>query len=226
MSQTVREIMTKTVVGAGVDASYKELVRRMHEHRVSAVPIVDDDGRVSGIVSEADLLAKRDPELFEWHLLEGPHRRHERRKAFARTARELMTSPATTIGPDASVTDAAHLMRERSLKHLPVVDPQGRVLGLVSRVDVLASFLRDDDAIADEVQAFLAERLEDPATVAAEVAEGIVRLGGTVELRTTVRMLTDRLRLLDGVVAVDAEHLDWDVDDTVEPVSTVPWVGF
>lgn len=227
MTGIVREVMTRTVVVAPPDAPFKELVRRMHEHRVSALPIVTEDGSLVGVVSEADLLTKRDPDLWEWHLLEGAHRRADRRKALGRVATDLMTAPVITVGPEAPITEAAHLMRERRLKHLPVVEPDGRLVGMISRVDVLASFLRSDAAIGEEVEALLAEPPRDLApSVHAEVREGVVRIEGLVELRTTARRVVDRVRLIDGVVAIDADGLDWEVDDTVDSVSSVPWVGF
>lgn len=226
MTRSVREVMTRSVVAAPLSATFKELVRLMHEFRVSSLPIVGEDDAIVGVVSEGDLLLKRDPDLLEWHLLEGPHRRADRRKALGRVARDLMSAPAVTIGPDATTADAAHLMHEKHMRHLPVVDERGHILGIVSRVDLLAAFLRGDDAIADEVAAYLAGRLADPSAVRVEVRDGVVRLEGEVDRRTLAQRIVDRVRLLDGVVSVDAQHMDWDVDDTVQPVSPVPWVGF
>jgi CBS-domain-containing membrane protein len=226
MRGTVRDVMTRTVVAAPLGATFKELVRLMHEYRVGSIPVLGEDETIVGIVTEGDLLLKRDPELLEWHLLEGSHRRTERRKALGRVARDLMSAPPLTIGPTATTTEAAHLMHEKSVKHLPVVDEHGRILGIVSRVDLLASFLLSDDAIADEVLAFLTARLPDERAVRVEVNDGVVRLEGLVEHRTLAQRIVDRVRLLDGVVAVEAERLDWEVDDTVQPVSPVPWVGF
>lgn len=226
MTSTVRQVMTRTVVVAPLGATFKELVRLMHEYRVSSIPVIGEDDTIVGVVSEGDLLLKRDPELLEWHLLEGPHRRADRRKALGRVARDLMSAPPITIGPEATTSEAAHLMRERALKHLPVADEHGRVVGMLSRVDLLAAFLRSDDAVADEVAHFLAARLPDPDAVWIEVHEGIVRMQGLVEYRTLAQRIVDRVRLMEGVVGVDAERLDWEVDDTVAPVSPVPWVGF
>lgn len=226
MTGTVREVMTRTVVVAPANAPFKELVRRMHEHRVSALPIVTEDGRLLGIVSEADLLAKRDPDLWEWHLLEGPHRRADRRKALGHVASDLMSAPPFTVGPAATIGEAAHLMRERSLKHVPVVEADGRLVGMISRVDVLSSFLRSDDAILEEIEAALRDLFGAEPALVPTIHEGVVRLAGTVELRTTSRRAVDRIRLIDGVVAIDDDGLEWEIDDTVEPVSSVPWVGF
>jgi CBS domain-containing protein len=225
MSGAVREVMTRIVVSAPVGATFTELVRLMHDHRVSAVPVVDDDGVVLGVVSESDLLLRRDPEVVEWHLLEGSHRRADRRKALARLAGDLMTAPAVTIGPDATATEAAHRMHEAHVKRLPVVDEAGHAVGIVSRADLLRAFLRGDEILTEEVEAFVTQVLPDPAAVRVAVRDGIVRLEGMVEVRTAARRLADRIRLLDGVVAVDLDRLDWEFDDTIPPVSSVPWVG-
>jgi predicted transcriptional regulator len=198
----------------------------MHDYRVSALPIVDDDGAVVGVVSEADLLRKGDPELFEWHVLEGPHRRAERRKATARTARDLMTSPPVVIAPTASIADAAHEMRCRNLKHLPVVDERRHVLGVVSRIDLLSVFLRGDDAIREEVLQLVRRAGADASAVDVGVAHGVVRLEGSVGFRSDRDRLVERARSVDGVVDLDARRLDFIEDDVMQPVSPVPWVGF
>jgi CBS domain-containing protein len=226
MARTVREVMTRTVVAAPLEATYKELVRMMHDHRVSAVPVIGESDTIVGIVSEADLLMKRDPGLFEWHLLERAQRRHARTKALGTVARDLMTAPAITIGPDATVGEAAHLMREHTLKHVPVVDGRGHVLGIVSRIDLLVSFLRGDAAIADEVSALIAKEVDDPLAVEVEVHEGLVSLDGLVEFHSLADGIADRIRFIEGVVSVDVGRLDWGVDDTAEAASSVPWVGF
>jgi CBS domain-containing protein len=226
MTRVVRDVMTKLVVVAPIDASYTDLVRLMHDYRVSALPIVGDDGAIVGVVSEVDLIRKGDPELFEWHLIEGPHRRGERRKAAARTARDLMTSPAVVIAPTAPTSEAAHEMRTRNLKHLPVVDDHGRVLGVVSRVDLLSVFLRGDDAIREDVIELAHHIGVDASAVHVEVVDGVVRLDGDVGLRSDRDRLVERSRAVDGVVDVEAAALDFQEDDLVQPVSPVPWVGF
>jgi CBS domain-containing protein len=143
MAGTVRDVMTRTVVAAPLSTTFKELVGSMHEFRVGAIPIVGEDDTIVGIVSEGDLLLKRDPELLEWHLLEGSHRRTDRRKALGRVARDLMSAPPVTIGPDAKVTDAAHVMHDRRVKHLPVVDAQGHILGILARIGLPPQRRRD-----------------------------------------------------------------------------------
>ena len=143
MCSAVKDVMTSRVVTVRATATYRNIVIAMREAGVSAVPVVGPDGRVTGVVSEADLLLKEvGPVPFT-----GPGRselatgrRGERAKAAAMTAAELMTTPAITIGSDASVAEAATLMYERRVKRLPVVDDSGRLIGIISRVDVLSVF--------------------------------------------------------------------------------------
>jgi len=224
--RTVREVMTKTVVTAPEDAPFKELVRVMREYRVSALPIVNEDGAIVGVVSEADLLLKESPDVLTPHVFEGKLHREERRKAEGKVARDLMTRPAITVGPDAPVTEAAKMMHERHVKRLPVVDELGRIAGVVSRVDLLADYLRDDAEILEDVREILYRELLIPEhAVTATVDQGVVRLEGQLERRTMVPSLWDRLRCVEGVVGID-ERLTWQLDDTTIPVSPVPWVGF
>lgn len=224
--RTVREVMTKTVVTAPEGAPFKELVRVMREYRVSALPIVNEDGSIVGVVSEADLLLKEAPDVLTPHVFEGKVHREERRKAEGKVARDLMTAPAITIGPDARVTEAAKVMHERQVKRLPVVDELGRIVGVVSRVDLLADYLRDDAEILEDVRTILyRELLIEQHAVTATVDQGVVRLEGQLERRTMVPSIWDRVRSVEGVVGID-ERLSWQLDDTIIPVSPVPWVGF
>lgn len=148
----VRDALTERVVTVRPDAGYEEIVDVLAEHRVSAVPVVDDDGHVLGVVSEADLLAKVElpADATQRRLFERRRRRVARPKAAGETARELMTSPAITIEPTASVLDAARLMEAALIKRLPVVDRDGVLVGIVSRRDLLRVFLRPADAIRDD----------------------------------------------------------------------------
>jgi CBS domain-containing protein len=224
--RTVREAMTKTVVTAPEEAPFKELVRVMREYRVSALPIVDEGGSIVGLVSEADLLLKEAPDVLTPHVFEGKVHREERRKAEGKIARDLMTRPAITIGPDAPLTEAARVMHEHHVKRLPVVEDGGRIVGVVSRVDLLADYLRDDTEILEDVRTILyRELLLEPHSVTATVDQGVVRLEGQLERRTMVPSIWDRIRAVDGVVGID-ERLTWQLDDTMIPVSPVPWVGF
>jgi CBS domain-containing protein len=226
MTRTVADVMTRTVVVVAGSAPFKEVVRAMREYRVSALPVTDPDGLVMGVVSEADLMLREDPSVLESHFFEGHARREERRKAEASIARDLMTTPAVTIGPQAPIAGAAPLMHERAITRLPVIDLEGRIVGVVSRVDLLAEFLRDDGDIETEVIRVLADDLAiTPGQILSFVDDGVVHLEGRVEMRSQVPTIWRAVRAVPGVVGLD-ERLTWELDDTVTPVSPVPWVGF
>ena len=222
----VRDVMTKTVVTAGEDSTFRELVGTMHEWRVSALPVVDPTGSIVGVVSEADLLLKEDPQVLTPHFIERRARRLDRGKALAVIARDLMTTPAVTVEPDAPLAVAAHVMHERGVKRLFVTDPEGTVLGVVSRVDLLRAFLRGDAEISADVdQVLLRELRLPPDAIHAEVNEGIVVLDGCVERRTLAPDAVTHVRTVEGVIDV-VDRLTWDYDDTVAAGYGAGWVGF
>jgi CBS domain-containing protein len=217
MGRRVRDVMTPEVVTVGEHAAFKEIAATVAEHRVSALPVLDDQGRVAGIVSEADLLLKEEfPEgPANRHLFRGRRRRMERAKAAGATAAELMTAPAVTVGPDASVAEAARLLHRHRIKRLPVVDPAGPLLGIVSRADLLKVFLRGDAEIAREVrqEVLLRAMWVDPDTVTVHVRDGVVTLTGQLERRSLIPIAVSLVHGLDGVVDV-ADRLSFDVDDS------------
>src|SRR6266511_3106309 len=131
----VRDVMTSNVVAVRERTGYKEIVEVLVGFKVSAVPVLDAEYRVVGIVSEADLLSKAEfaDEHVQAPLFERRRRRVAREKAAGETASELMTSPAITTGPEASVVEAARLMAAERVKRLPVVGDQGRLIGIVAR---------------------------------------------------------------------------------------------
>ena len=220
MSWHVRSVMTTRVVTVAPMAGYKEIARRMYEHRVSAMPVVDPDGRVEGVVSQADLLLKE--ERLAWGV--GPRRivaRADEVRATARDAAAMMSSPAITIGPHATLTQAARIMHQQRVKRLPVVDEEGRLVGMVSRGDLLRPFLRSDESIAHEVREDVLRRslAMDPETVQLEVEDGIVRLAGTLETRSMAVIASRLVEHVEGVVGID-DQLSWTRDDRrieVEP---------
>lgn len=222
MSWNVTAVMTTDVVTVGPGTVYKEVVERLRARRVSAVPVVDAEGRVLGIVSEADLLLKEErPGGRPGGPLVDPH--GDAAKAQARNAAALMTSPAVTVGPDATLTEAARLMHRRHVKRLPVVDGEGRLVGIVSRADVIKAFLRSDESIAREVRedVLLRTLVIDPATVTVTVDDGVVRLDGEVETRSLAGILTRLVKAVEGVVAVE-DRLRWRVNDSAFSVPTHP----
>jgi CBS domain-containing protein len=228
MKRTVRDVMTSTVVVVEGSAPFKEVVRRMQEHRVSALPVVDSEGRLVGLVSAGDLILKEDPLLdSEVRLLEGRHRRSDRQKAAGRIASELMTSPVVTIGPEASLGEAARLMHRNMIKRLPVTELDGRILGIVSRANLLKVFLREDAEIAHEVTEDIIRRTLwiDPATIQVVVEDGVVSLDGQIERRSLIAVLVGLVDAVEGVVGVD-EHLSHLMDDTVPSNGlSLPWTA-
>lgn len=205
MNSSVSDVMTRNVVAVRETAGYKDIVAGIRRHRVSAFPVVDSAGRVLGVVSEADLLLK---EAAFAAAGSGPwwagRRRRERAKAIGVSAAELMSKPAVTIARDASVADAAKAMYEHRVKRLPVVDDSGRLVGIVSRVDVLGVFDRPDEQIRNEVikRVIAGEFALDPAAFDVTVTAGILTITGRVERSAVASHLIDAVRYVEGVVDV------------------------
>ncbi|MET8154441.1 CBS domain-containing protein [Actinoplanes sp. NPDC049668] len=211
----VDDVMTKAVVTVSAGAAYREVVDLLVGHRFSAVPVVDGAQHVTGVVSEADLLRKieyagdEEPRLFE-----GRRRRGDRGKASARTAAELMSAPPVVVAAGASLAAAARLMDAEGVKRLPVVDDLGRLVGIVSRGDLLKVHLRPDDEIRADVESGVLRTalVEQAERVRVAVEDGLVTLTGRVD-RFSTRDVADRLiRQVPGVVAV-ADELEYDYDD-------------
>jgi CBS-domain-containing membrane protein len=136
MRRTVQDVMTRDVVAVRASTPFKELVRLLNEHRVTALPVLDEAGCVVvGVISESDLALREIQPLREGHtpIFESARHRSERTKAGGTTAAALMTTPAVTVGPQTPVAAAARLMHDRCVKHLPVVDPSGALDGIVAR---------------------------------------------------------------------------------------------
>ncbi|MFJ5708097.1 CBS domain-containing protein [Streptomyces sp. NPDC093105] len=197
---TVSEVMTHTAVAIGRDASYKEIVALMDQWAVSALPVLEGEGRVVGVVSEADLLPKEayrgeDPD---------PERFADTAKAGAVRAGDLMSAPAVTVHADASLAEAARIMARRRVKRLPVVNDVGLLEGVVSRSDLLKVFLREDDEIAREVRRSV---LGGGALSGLDVTvtEGVATLRGTLSDRSLVPLLARAARAVEGVVDVRVE---------------------
>jgi CBS domain-containing protein len=210
---TVGDVMTTPVVIAREDTPFKELVRIMALNRVSGVPIVSGDPpRLAGIVTEADLLrveAHRQPPRSLLLELFIDRRRLEAIERLAEDvrARDVMTRDVVTVGPDVTVQDAARRMLDRVVKRIPVVDEEGRVLGIVSRTDLLRPFLRSDRDIRRQVEndLILQTMWIDPGTVNVTVSHGVVRLSGTVDLKSSCDILEQLVRRVAGVVGVENE---------------------
>jgi CBS domain-containing protein len=204
MATSVKDIMTTQVVAVKRGATFKEMAARLRQDRVSAFPVVDDDGKVIGVVSEADMLAKEVLSGDHLGVLTAMLHRREQEKADALTAGELMTHPAVTVTPGDSVDHAARLMYTLQVKRLPVIDPCGQLVGIISRTDVLAVFDRSDEEIRREIVGHVIARefLDDPDLFTVTVQTGVVTLEGDPKTASLGRELVRTIRHIPGVVAV------------------------
>jgi CBS domain-containing protein len=207
MNATVNDVMTTTVVAVKQGASYKEMAALLRKYRVSAFPVLDDDQKVIGIVSEADLLAKTALNADRGGAMTAMVHHKELKKADGVTAGDLMSSNVVTVKPDDTVEQAARLMYHLQVKRLPVVDAGGYLVGIVSRADLLTVFDRPDQEIRAEIvdDVILHEFLIDPALFMVTVADGIVTVTGAPETADLGRNLMNRIRHVAGVVAVRDE---------------------
>ncbi|MFD7962691.1 CBS domain-containing protein [Streptomyces zaomyceticus] len=184
-------LMTDDVVSAVPAASFRDVAKLLVEHDISGVPVVDEEDRVMGVVSESDLLSS--DEL---------------------TARGLMTTPAVTVHAEETVADAARLMVRRGVERLPVVDEEERLVGIVTRRDLLCVYLRPDAEIRHRIREdVLTDAMDLPGdAVDVHVLDGVVTLGGRVRRQSQVLMLVGLAERVDGVVAV-VDRLSFHEDD-------------
>jgi CBS domain-containing protein len=207
MNATVRDVMTADVVAVKQDATFKDIATLLRLYRVSAFPVVDDDQVVIGVVSEADLLPKEalvaGSGLPPGRLSVVLHRR-EFSKAGGVTAADIMTRPPITITQDEPVTSAARLMYSCKVKRLPVVTEDGRLVGIISRADVLSVYSRPDEEIRQEIRqdVILTGFLTDPDRFTITVKDGIVTLQGRPETAGSGHDIVAETWRVEGVVSV------------------------
>ncbi|WP_405682446.1 CBS domain-containing protein [Streptomyces sp. NBC_00057] len=201
--RSVADLMTPTAVSVQRGTTFKEIARLLDEFGVTAVPVVDEKGCAVGVVSEADLLRRRNA------------------RSGANTAVGLMSHPAITAAPEWSVVRAARVMEKHKVKRLPVVDNNGRLIGVLSRSDLLQLFLRRDHAIQEEIlEEVLTHTLRlSPSSLTVEVADGLVTLSGTVGRHSLVPIILRLCRSVDGVVDV-INRLNYEQDDMPVDVRT------
>jgi CBS domain-containing protein len=228
MTSLVRDVMTTGVVTVEPWTPFREIVTRLAEHRISAAPVADAEGNVLGVVTEADLLLKQEHADLEFNLplARNRRRRLEREKAAAVVAGELMTTPAVTVPPTATVTEAARRMHTAGVKRLPVVNEAGRLAGIVSRADLLKVFNRSDEAIWREIMddVITGDFMMDPSRFFIDVTDGVVVLQGRVERSRLIAFLVRAVHAVEGVVRVE-DRLTFDLDDRdPDPATTYPFM--
>jgi CBS domain-containing protein len=218
MNSTVKDVMSTHVIAVRQNAPYKEMAAMLHEQRVSAFPVIDDNNKVIGVVSETDLLAKEALEGTVPRTLQSLTRQGVRTRVNAVIAADLMTKPPVTIGPDEPVTHAALLMYNKRVKRLPVISDDGTLIGIVTRSDVLSVYSRPDAEIKHQVtqELILGTFLCDPGRFTVTVKDGIVTIEGTPETTSVGHDIIDAIRHMEGVVAV-RDRLAYPPDSPYRP---------
>lgn len=216
---TVSEVMTGRVVTVTEETPFKALAVLMARRRISALPVLGRAGRVTGVVTEADLLAKQESKddplarRLPWWRRWAHHG-----KARGLTARDVMTPRPATIAPGESVVAAARALDRRATGHLLVTWPGGELAGIVSRSDLLAVLTRPDRDIEDEItrDVFTTYLRTNPALVHVHVTGGVATLSGEVTEKSMIPAAVQMSGSVDGVVDVK-DQLTYAVDDTIQP---------
>ncbi|MFF9785852.1 CBS domain-containing protein [Streptomyces nigrescens] len=195
--RSVADLMTPNAVVVQPGTPLREITRLLDEYDITAVPVIDEDERPVGVVSEADLLRRQTGKL-------GPS-----------TAEAIMTRPAVVACPEWSAVRAARTMEEKKIKRLPVVDESGRLIGVISRRDLVELFLRRDRAIQEEILEDVLMRTLGvaPSAVTVDVSDGTVVLSGTLERKSLVPIAVRLCDSVDGVVEV-VDRLTFAQDDS------------
>lgn len=217
----VGDLMTRDWVAARPQMPLKDVAELLVQRGISGMPVIDDETRVVGVVSEGDVLfqergpIERRRRPLAW-LIAG-REEDAMAKSEARTAGEAMTSPAVTIAPFQPAAAAARLMVEKAVNRLPVVDDNGKLLGIVTRADLVRAFARSDDEIAREISDSVERVLwVSPNAIQVRVSEGEVELDGELERRTDVVVLEHLVEKIPGVVSLRS-RVTHRIDDTAGP---------
>lgn len=197
----VVDLMTTDVIAVSRETGLRDAARLMFRNRVSGLPIVDDAGALVGIITEADFL-KLEVE------------RQEGTRDQGDTVGDVMSRGVVTVPPNVEIYEAAKIMAVQEVKRLPVVDEDNRLLGVISRSDIVSIYTRPDDVIEDEIREDLIRRVLfiDPDGVQVGVANGVVTLSGQVATRSEASMLEELTNRLDGVLRVESK-LTWTEGD-------------
>ena len=210
----IRELMSHGVITVGPSTPLKEAARRMVEAGVSGLPVTED-GRLVGVISEGDFVAAESqrglPRPGIWQRL----LRGEDVSLRSGTVGDAMTRDVITLAPDADHAQAARVMRRNRIKRIPVVEPGGSLVGILSRADILRAFTRPDAEIRSEIRERVMRKVlwVDPKLVDIQIDDGNVTMKGHLETRSDVELLEELVGRLDGVVSVNS-HMTWETDNT------------
>jgi CBS domain-containing protein len=230
---TVRDVMTTSVTSVGRSTPLQDVAELLVDRRISGVPVVDEDGIVLGVVSEADFLVKEQGAEAIRHrrlarmLGESTESKAQLAKVRATNAGEAMTAPPVTIESTSPISAAARLMTARRVNRLPVVDG-GRLVGIVTRADLLRAYVRSDEELANTIRRDVLLRILwlDPNTFDLDVKDGRVTIAGHVERRSTAEMVGRSIAMVPGIIDVHTS-VTWSLDDReLEPASVDPVFPF
>jgi CBS domain-containing protein len=222
----VRDVMTSEVVSVVPAMRLKDLARLLLDRRISGAPVVDEAGDIVGVISETDLLAKevgrplsrRTP--LDWIFGERPNPSEQRRRE-ATTVEQAMSAPAMTVEADRPLREAAAIMVDRAVNRLPVIE-KGRLVGIITRADLVRAYVRRDEEVLRTVRDDVVRRTMwlDPDDLLVKVRDGVVRIAGTVDRRSTATILEKLIRLVEGVDEV-SNSLTWGFDDQVPTPASI-----
>jgi len=227
---TVRDVMTRSVVSVRSWTPLKEVAQLLIDRRISGVPVLDDEGGLLGVVSEADFLMKEQGADAVRHRRlarvfgESRESRSRLAKIGAVTAGEAMTVPAITIEPGRHISEAAALMTARGVNRLPVLEG-GRLVGIVTRADLVRAYVLSDEELAATIRDDVLLRILwlDPASFTVTVANGVASIRGRVERRSTAETIQRAVGMVPGIVDVQPD-LSWAVDDSRDEPSSLDLV--
>lgn len=219
----VRDLMTTEVVATTPDTTLKDAARLMLDNAVSGLPVLDG-GRLVGMITEGDFLRQEaDRDRTQRFTMLDALFGGGTPEPSVELVSQAMTDTVFTIGPDARLAEAARVMTKRNVKRLPVVDDAGKLLGVLSRADVVNAFTRPDEVIEDGIREDVVRRIlaMDPDDLGITVVEGVVTLSGRVQNRTDSDLLEELSRRMEGVVRVE-NRLEVEIDErrtgTVYPI--------
>ena len=211
----VVDLMASDVISVRRETTLRDAARLMVEKGISGLPVTDDDGQLVGVISEGDFLRKEVDrgDLMGRGLLGVLFDRDS--LAEAENVGEVMAENLFTVSPDATLVEAARTMTTHAVKRLPVVTREGKLVGVISRRDIVAAFTRPDELIEDEIREDVLRRLLflDPALLDVSVDAGVVTISGELPTRTDVRLVEAMVQRTDGVIRADID-LTWKFDDT------------
>lgn len=211
----VVDLMASELISVRRETSLRDAARLMVEKNISGLPVTDDGGQLVGIISEGDFLRKEVDrgDLMGKGLLGALFDRES--LAEAETVGEVMSDNVFTVSPDATLVEAARTMTTHAVKRLPVVTREGKLVGIISRRDIVAAFTRPDELIEDEINEDIMRRLLflDPTLVDITVESGVVTITGELPTRTDARLLEAMVQRTDGVIRANV-NLTWKLDDT------------